>query len=675
MPEPFDHCFHKRPGRLMDDFLTGRLFLVLLFFNVSLIATELFAQGGTMPNLIPSKQRNFGIPFEVKPDDSADPPKEIELLVSKDRGVRWHSVGRLGINGKQFAYQAEEDGEHWFAFRTITLSGSVKQSTLGPQLRVLVDATPPQVDVRLKQQTTGQIRVDWKVVEKYLKGGSPQFAVSPKSFEGERVWTPLETDGQNQRTGDSQIEGSFLFWPENGFSEFDFRMIAFDNAGNRTEKIETLKIVPVRREGNQILNDPSDFVTKKEKQQSKPIMESSSMEFGTMRETAQKEKVSEIPEKITEEPVSNDEQKAKTIKPDGPAQFGRLFEETLEASKAQAGEDYDALYVRRPSVSGLPVVPPKPMRMVKQKTAVPKPILPTEKTVVLAEKYQPPPMLGSPTGQELVIENKEKADDPAEDKSDDLSRELLGKLDRFFDGKLTAELEEIEQKAEAKKKTSSQTSQQHSSAIPVLDLVGPVLTDEKRENKVTISPKQNEIPQPVSAPANPQVSQATSVVKTLPPIEEEALQETIKSKTDKPQSVPIPKLPEKPKTNDLDIPQSKSQRTTETQNQQPNDKPGKIVGVSLNTAEKQPQIIVKWNQGGPAWQGVQVDVLRGATLQGPWLPIATNLPNRGEYWWYVSVDDMQPFHLMVRLRTLGGIVGDDATQQSIRLNPTLFQRP
>lgn len=704
----FNHCFRKSSGRLRNDFLAGRLFLVLLSFgSLASIALELFAQGSAVPNLIPSRQRSFGIPFEVKPDGSVDPPKEIELLVSKDRGGRWHSVGRLGIDGKQFSYRAEDDGEHWFAFRTITLSGSIKQSTLGPQIRVLVDATPPQIDVQLKQHTTGQIRVDWKVVEKNLKNGYPQFSISPKPFEGERNWTPLGFDGRNQKTGNSQIEGSFLFWPENGISEFDLRMIALDGAENRTEKIESLKIVPVRRESGQVLNDPSDFVTKtmperggadrkaeagsatqpkepktdlsRESLSSQALLQEMSPDSplkmpGETNRTEPSEKTA------AEQADSKNEQKSETLKPDGPAQFGRLFDETLEASKTLIAEDNDALYVRRPSASGLPVVPPKPMRTLKKKKAeVPFPVLSAEKSVVLSEKYQPPPMLGSPTGQELVVESEEKKNDPEQEQSDALNRELFSKLDRFFDGKLSVELDESEKKAKPKTGELSKKPQKRSSDRPAPDLNGPVLPIEKSQGEPSLATESSETPQPAPAAARPQISrqQTTATIKTLPPVDDETpAQKTVQSGVavgNKSQQPPLPSnaIVDAPKNR----PQVSETKSSPSAEKESNDKPGYIAGVSLNTAEKQPQIIVKWNPGGPAWHGVQVDVLRGATLQGPWLPIATNLPNNGEYWWYVSVDDMQPFHLMVRLRTLSGIVGGNATRQPIRLDPTMFRRP
>ena len=106
---------------------------------------------------------------------------------------------------------------------------------------------------------------------------------------------------------------------------------------------------------------------------------------------------------------------------------------------------------------------------------------------------------------------------------------------------------------------------------------------------------------------------------------------------------------------------------------------GSITGVALNTETETArlQIIVRWNGGEEPWQDAQIDVLRGGTKEGPWTPIAINLPNRSEYWWYLTPEDLKPFYITVRIRSLHGGIREDVTQSAITIDPRLaqFQRP
>ena len=103
---------------------------------------------------------------------------------------------------------------------------------------------------------------------------------------------------------------------------------------------------------------------------------------------------------------------------------------------------------------------------------------------------------------------------------------------------------------------------------------------------------------------------------------------------------------------------------------------GKITGIILNNASTQPQIVVNWNSGNEFWQDAQIDILRSSTKEGERIPIAINLPNSGEYWWFLSPEDLKPFYVMVRIRSLHGGTHTDVTQSPITIDPrlALFRR-
>lgn len=105
---------------------------------------------------------------------------------------------------------------------------------------------------------------------------------------------------------------------------------------------------------------------------------------------------------------------------------------------------------------------------------------------------------------------------------------------------------------------------------------------------------------------------------------------------------------------------------------------GGITGIVLNknNVAATPQIVVTWNAGQESWTDAQIDILRSSEKEGPRIPIAINLPNNGEYWWFLSPEDLKPFYITVQIRSLYG-VRTDVTQDCIRIDSRLaqFQRP
>jgi len=108
----------------------------------------------------------------------------------------------------------------------------------------------------------------------------------------------------------------------------------------------------------------------------------------------------------------------------------------------------------------------------------------------------------------------------------------------------------------------------------------------------------------------------------------------------------------------------------------PTDLPaGSIARIGLNSTAAKPQIFVRWNPGHELWKDAQVDVFRSSTKEGPWIPIAINLSNSGEYWWFLTPEDMKPFYVAVRIRSLDSGTQMDVTHSAITIDPKLSQSP
>lgn len=93
--------------------------------------------------MIRSSSREFGIPFQIKSEENGDAVEHVELLYSDDGGAHWHLYGRTSAERGSIPFKARRDGEFWFVFRTLSLSGAVKQpNPMLPQMRVLIETGP-----------------------------------------------------------------------------------------------------------------------------------------------------------------------------------------------------------------------------------------------------------------------------------------------------------------------------------------------------------------------------------------------------------------------------------------------------------------------------------------------------------------------------------------------------
>ena len=67
--------------------------------------------------------------------------------MSKDRGASWQKISEAKPQVKAFNYQAEGDGEYWFAIRTLDRNGQPQPAgPYQPELRVIVDTTMPRIE-------------------------------------------------------------------------------------------------------------------------------------------------------------------------------------------------------------------------------------------------------------------------------------------------------------------------------------------------------------------------------------------------------------------------------------------------------------------------------------------------------------------------------------------------
>ena len=133
-----------------------------------LLAVTLASQTGTAPTgttLLPSpapivtQQRLFAIPFHVNQvNDPARQPVEMQLYVSADHGTHWDLYTKAQPTQQHFVFRAADDGEYWFAIRTVDRAGHLWPETItDPGVRVTIKARTPELKPVVQPSPTAPV--------------------------------------------------------------------------------------------------------------------------------------------------------------------------------------------------------------------------------------------------------------------------------------------------------------------------------------------------------------------------------------------------------------------------------------------------------------------------------------------------------------------------------------
>jgi len=136
--------------------LTGLCYLGLLLGSV----LPLEAAGRP----IYTNKSRFRIPYNSDPAEMRKlGAREIRLYVSEDRGAKWEMAQSVPPDTGKFQYQAPKDGEYWFSVRTVDGQDRMypDEDVTQPGLIVVVDTTPPKLDLRLTQVAPGRVALAW----------------------------------------------------------------------------------------------------------------------------------------------------------------------------------------------------------------------------------------------------------------------------------------------------------------------------------------------------------------------------------------------------------------------------------------------------------------------------------------------------------------------------------
>lgn len=178
-----------------------------------------------------TRQTLFAIPFRMDAlAGSSRDPIQVLLYVSTNRGTSWELTSQVEPEKGHFLFRAGSEGEFWFILRT-AIRGAQLQTPVKekPGLRVLVDTTPPKLELVAQRGSSGQLVVRWRVTETYLKHESLtiQYRAEP-----EKPWQSVAIDRPPDGTAAPEYVGEATWWHPGGSERVEIRGEVADLAGN-----------------------------------------------------------------------------------------------------------------------------------------------------------------------------------------------------------------------------------------------------------------------------------------------------------------------------------------------------------------------------------------------------------------------------------------------------------
>lgn len=176
--------------------------------------------------VIPTRNRSFRIPIDIPPQDRTR-IREVRLYYSVDAGQSWSAAGQVPPDRGYFTFRAPRDAEYWFAVQTLDNQGRLYPSSdepfRGPDMKVVVDTTPPSLRLTSLGRRGSRAGVRWEIQDEHLE---PRSLVIQYREEGARDWRTVPIDNYaliGEQTWDAGTATSLLVhaWVD-------------DSAGNRT---------------------------------------------------------------------------------------------------------------------------------------------------------------------------------------------------------------------------------------------------------------------------------------------------------------------------------------------------------------------------------------------------------------------------------------------------------
>lgn len=185
-----------------------------------------------LPELVRTSQRVFAIPFRLpKPATPDAAATRVELNVSRDFGLTWSVAGRAAPTDSSIAYRADTDGEYWFRIRAIDRENRARGGE-GPDLRVLVDASPPRLAGRVWKGADGEIICRYAAADDSIVTDTITFAYRIAGGE----WKTIAAEPVLARQSPAHLIGEEIWWAGQEVGSLSVRIEVADSGGHRTSQ-------------------------------------------------------------------------------------------------------------------------------------------------------------------------------------------------------------------------------------------------------------------------------------------------------------------------------------------------------------------------------------------------------------------------------------------------------
>lgn len=189
-----------------------RAVLFLLISGLLPVGGHTFCRAASIPTRpVYTNKPRFRIPFRY---DAAEMQRlgagEVRLYASADQGRSWRQVQSVAPQTARFNFAAPGDGQYWFAVRTVDARGQLHPGgqVSQPGLMVVVDATKPRLQIRLRQLEPGKVDLQWSAQDEHLDLSSLNLEYMQT---GVRKWNRVGIVPQaNGRTSWSVPKGGFV---------------------------------------------------------------------------------------------------------------------------------------------------------------------------------------------------------------------------------------------------------------------------------------------------------------------------------------------------------------------------------------------------------------------------------------------------------------------------------
>lgn len=189
------------------------------------------------PRRIATRLATFGIPI-VTPT-GREGVKEIQLHVSADLGKTWHLYYRVKPTDKYFPFKAAADGEYWFTTRVIDATAKANQEgDLRPEMKVLIDTTPPKLAITSQIAENGEIRAAWQATDPLL---SPQSLKLEYQTSPNGPWRSIALPAATATNKNGALTGSVAWRPRDAEGMINLRAEIIDQAGNHAVALDRVE--------------------------------------------------------------------------------------------------------------------------------------------------------------------------------------------------------------------------------------------------------------------------------------------------------------------------------------------------------------------------------------------------------------------------------------------------